>query len=69
LLASNIFWHSGVKAGTLLLNPRSPQSRHVPPPPYPPGVPLQLELPDADHGTVITQSMPEIFKFFKEHTL
>ncbi len=27
-----------------------------------------LELPGADHGTVITQSMPEIFKFFKEHT-
>jgi len=25
-----------------------------------------LELPGADHGTVITQSMPEIFKFFKE---
>jgi len=27
-----------------------------------------LELPGADHGTVITQSMPEIYKFFKEHT-
>jgi predicted esterase len=27
-----------------------------------------LELPGADHGTVITQSMPEIFKFFKERT-
>ena len=27
-----------------------------------------LELPGADHGTVITQSMPEIFKFFKEHS-
>jgi predicted esterase len=27
-----------------------------------------LELPGADHGTVITQSMPEIFKFFKAHT-
>ncbi len=27
-----------------------------------------LELPGADHGTVITQSMPEIFRFFKEHT-
>ncbi len=27
-----------------------------------------LELPGADHGTVIAQSMPEIFKFFKEHT-
>jgi poly(3-hydroxybutyrate) depolymerase len=26
------------------------------------------ELPGADHGTVITQSMPEIFQFFKEHT-
>lgn len=26
-----------------------------------------LELPGADHGTVITQSMPEIFKFFKAH--
>jgi poly(3-hydroxybutyrate) depolymerase len=27
-----------------------------------------MELPGADHGTVITQSMPEIFKFFKAHT-
>jgi poly(3-hydroxybutyrate) depolymerase len=27
-----------------------------------------MELPGADHGTVITQSMPEIFKFFKDHT-
>ena len=27
-----------------------------------------LELPGADHGTVITQSMPDIFKFFSEHT-
>jgi poly(3-hydroxybutyrate) depolymerase len=27
-----------------------------------------LELPGADHGTVIMQSMPEIFKFFKERT-
>jgi len=27
-----------------------------------------LELPGADHGTVIAQSMPEIYKFFKEHT-
>jgi predicted esterase len=27
-----------------------------------------LELPGADHGTVINQSMPEIFKFFKERT-
>jgi len=27
-----------------------------------------LELPGADHGTVITQSMPEIFKFFKART-
>lgn len=27
-----------------------------------------LEIPGADHGTVITQSMPEIFKFFQEHT-
>jgi len=27
-----------------------------------------LELPGADHGTVIAQSMPEIFKFFKAHT-
>jgi poly(3-hydroxybutyrate) depolymerase len=26
-----------------------------------------MELPGADHGTVITQSMPEIFKFFKDH--
>ena len=25
-------------------------------------------LPGADHGTVITQSMPEIFKFFEAHT-
>ena len=27
-----------------------------------------MEIPGADHGTVITQSMPEIFKFFREHT-
>jgi predicted peptidase len=27
-----------------------------------------LELPGADHGTVITQGVPEIFQFFKEHT-
>ncbi|HXE65131.1 MAG TPA: alpha/beta hydrolase-fold protein [Bryobacteraceae bacterium] len=27
-----------------------------------------LELPGADHGTVITQSMPEIFKFFEART-
>jgi len=27
-----------------------------------------MELPRADHGPVITQSMPEIFKFFKERT-
>jgi poly(3-hydroxybutyrate) depolymerase len=27
-----------------------------------------LELPGADHGTVITQSMPEIFRFFNERT-
>jgi poly(3-hydroxybutyrate) depolymerase len=27
-----------------------------------------MELPGADHGTVITQSMPAIFAFFKEHT-
>jgi len=27
-----------------------------------------MELPGADHGTVITQTMPEIFKFFKERT-
>jgi poly(3-hydroxybutyrate) depolymerase len=27
-----------------------------------------LELPGADHGTVIAQSMPDIFKFFSEHT-
>ena len=27
-----------------------------------------MELPGADHGTVITQSMPDIFKFFGEHT-
>ena len=26
------------------------------------------ELSGADHGTVITQSMPEIFQFFQEHT-
>ena len=26
------------------------------------------ELAGADHGTVITQSMPEIFRFFSEHT-
>jgi poly(3-hydroxybutyrate) depolymerase len=27
-----------------------------------------MEIPGADHGTVITQAMPEIFKFFKERT-
>ncbi|MEO8099963.1 MAG: alpha/beta hydrolase-fold protein [Acidobacteriota bacterium] len=27
-----------------------------------------MELPGADHGTVITQTMPEIFKFFKAHS-
>jgi predicted esterase len=27
-----------------------------------------MELPGADHGTVITQSIPEIFKFFKART-
>jgi poly(3-hydroxybutyrate) depolymerase len=27
-----------------------------------------MELPGADHGTVITQSMPDIFRFFSEHT-
>ena len=27
-----------------------------------------MEIPGAGHGTVITQSMPEIFKYFKEHT-
>jgi poly(3-hydroxybutyrate) depolymerase len=27
-----------------------------------------MELPGADHGTVITQSISEIFKFFKERT-
>jgi poly(3-hydroxybutyrate) depolymerase len=27
-----------------------------------------MEIPGADHGTVITQSMPEIFKFFKART-
>jgi poly(3-hydroxybutyrate) depolymerase len=27
-----------------------------------------MELPGADHGTVITQSMPAIFQFFKDHT-
>ncbi len=27
-----------------------------------------MELPGADHGTVIAQSMPEIFKFFKERS-
>lgn len=27
-----------------------------------------MEIPGADHGTVITQSMPAIFKFFKDHT-
>jgi poly(3-hydroxybutyrate) depolymerase len=27
-----------------------------------------MEIPGADHGTVITRSMPEIFKFFKERT-
>jgi predicted esterase len=27
-----------------------------------------FEIPGADHGTVITEAMPEIFKFFKAHT-
>jgi poly(3-hydroxybutyrate) depolymerase len=27
-----------------------------------------MELPGADHGTVITQAMPEIFAFFNNHT-
>ena len=27
-----------------------------------------MEIPGADHGTVITQAMPEMFKFFKERT-
>jgi poly(3-hydroxybutyrate) depolymerase len=27
-----------------------------------------MEIPGADHGTVITQSMPEIFKFFNERS-
>ena len=27
-----------------------------------------MEIPGADHGTVITQSMPAIFKFFQERT-
>jgi poly(3-hydroxybutyrate) depolymerase len=27
-----------------------------------------MELPGADHGTVITQTIPEIFKFFKERS-
>ncbi len=27
-----------------------------------------LELPGADHGTVITQGIPEIFKFFAQYT-
>jgi len=27
-----------------------------------------MELPGADHGTVITQSIPDIFRFFSEHT-
>ncbi len=27
-----------------------------------------MELPGADHGTVITQTIPEIFKFFRERT-
>jgi len=27
-----------------------------------------MEIPGADHGTVITQAMPEIFKFFKERS-
>ena len=27
-----------------------------------------IELPGADHGNVITLGMPEIFKFFSEHT-
>jgi dipeptidyl aminopeptidase/acylaminoacyl peptidase len=27
-----------------------------------------VELPGADHGTVIAQSMPQIFKFFSERT-
>jgi poly(3-hydroxybutyrate) depolymerase len=27
-----------------------------------------MEIPGADHGTVITQAMPEIFKFFEERS-
>jgi pimeloyl-ACP methyl ester carboxylesterase len=27
-----------------------------------------FEIPGADHGTVITQAMPEIFKYFSQHT-
>ena len=27
-----------------------------------------FEIPGADHGTVITQAMPEIFKYFGQHT-
>jgi poly(3-hydroxybutyrate) depolymerase len=27
-----------------------------------------MDIPGADHGTVITQAMPEIFKFFKERS-
>ena len=26
-----------------------------------------MELPGADHGTVITRSMPDIFEFFSKH--
>src|SRR5262249_47867835 len=45
LFASNIFWPRGVKGGTSLPYPRSPQSRHVPPPPYPPGLPFRVQKP------------------------
>jgi alpha-beta hydrolase superfamily lysophospholipase len=27
-----------------------------------------MEIPGADHGTVIIESTPETFKFFREHT-
>src|SRR5262249_12447647 len=33
------------KDGTSFPKPRSPQSRHVPPPPYPPGLPFRVQNP------------------------
>jgi predicted alpha/beta superfamily hydrolase len=27
-----------------------------------------IELPGEDHGTIIAKSMPDIFRFFNEHS-